>query len=105
MYTRIDLQNGICTPDQYYEQFITHRIKNFVVGMIGQEWIIACKSLDEIPVQRWNAVAQNLGKMISRVLLSDCDDYCSLYFGTMVAKKSAQQAKDEFSSNFTMRVM
>lgn len=98
MYTRIDLQNGVCTSDQYYEQFITQRIKNFVVGMIGQEWIMSCKSLDEIPVQRWNAVAQNLSRLVSKTMLVNCDDCCSLSFGMIIAKKSAQQAKEEFSN-------
>lgn len=94
MFTRVDLKNNICTSDQYYAQFVNTRVKNFVSGMIGLEWIISCNSVDEIPMIRWNTVALSLCNMVSKNLLTDCEDYWSLSVGVAIAKTAAKQIKN-----------
>ena len=56
MKTRTDYLAGNCSHREYYGQFVTENIKNYVVSMIGKRAILEATDphLNDIALQKWD---------------------------------------------------
>lgn len=92
-WTKDDLIQHNCTPDQYHGQFLTPRIIDSVGGMIGRDWIISAKSLDDIPFIRWYATSIYLKPMVE-YQVKNRGDIFTISLGIAVAKMAANNIKN-----------
>lgn len=60
--TRTDYLNGKNTHEEYYGQFVTSHMIDFVSEHIGRERILASKEpyLNDIPLNEWDKLAHDI---------------------------------------------
>ncbi len=55
-YTRADYMAHLCTHDEYYSQFVTANLKQFVATTFGLDTIVnsKCEHFNDIALARWD---------------------------------------------------
>jgi len=96
MYTRRDYLYKRCTHREYYSQFVTEEIRNYVQRRIGLNDIL--NSTDEwfndIPLKRWDSIAYNLRVLVDDQLLTETQAGWCLATATCISKEAARQLKE-----------
>ncbi len=96
MYTRRDYLYNRCTHREYYSQFVTEEIRNYVQRRIGLNDIL--NSTDEwfndIPIKRWDSIAYNLRVLVGDQLLTETQAGWCLATATCISKEAARQLKE-----------
>ncbi len=62
MFTRNQYVKGQCSHDEYYSQFITQELVNFLPKVISLETLSASRDkefMNDIPLSKWDSVAKS----------------------------------------------
>jgi len=83
---------GRCSHREYYGQFVTDRYIEAVVRYVGEERILSCKSVDDIPLRVWDESPRflSIGAKMKRA-----GDWLSLSSCVCLAKEAAKQFKEK----------
>jgi hypothetical protein len=84
-----------CTHRQFYGQFVTPYVREFVRAHIGEARIKAStdEHFNDIPLHLWDRLDYNMRAMCEQKL-RDAGDFWSLSATVCIAKEAARQIKD-----------
>ena len=97
MYTRQDYLYNRCNHRDYYSQFVTEEIKNYVQRWIGLHTILNSTDdwFNDIPLKSWDSIAYNLRELINNQVLIESQAGWSLSIATCISKEAARQLKEK----------
>lgn len=92
MYTRRDYLYSRCSFDEYYGQFITDEVLQYVDNRIGHINIINSKdeNFNDIDIRSWDRIVYNLKPLIDDQILTEAQEGWSLMTGVCIAKMAAK---------------
>ena len=94
IYTRKDYMSNKCTPEEYYGQLVTQRMKEHIVRAIPQA---LAKSTDpvfnDIPLSTWDRLGMAYSLRSEFKALGDIKSDAGM---VCVLKEAARQVKEEF---------
>lgn len=100
MFTRQQYLNKECTFDEYYNQFVTQAVVNYVAKAIGEDRIKQSKDLhfNDIPLTKWDCLTDYIRFLCKENLLkiqgSGNRQYTySVPDGICIAKTAAKQIR------------
>ena len=93
-FTRKDYLNNKCSYNEYYAQFITEQIVNYVQASIGKEKILASKDphFNDIKLFAWDILAQVILQS-TQYLRKAAGESGSLSASVCIAKAAAEQIR------------
>lgn len=91
-YTRRDYLYERCAHDEYYSQFLTAEIIEYVESKIGREKILSSEdeTLSDIDVRNWDRIVYNLKPLVCDEILIKAQEGWSLMTGVCIAKQAAR---------------
>lgn len=96
MLTRRDYIYSRCSHRDYYSQFVTESVRDYVERKIGLETIQ--NSTDEwfndIPLKRWDMIAYNLRMIVDDQTLIEAQEGWCLSTSCCIAKEAARQIRE-----------
>lgn len=92
MFTRRDYLYTRCSFDEYYSQFITAAVIQYVDNRIGHTNIINSKdeNFNDIDIRSWDRIVYNLKPLIDDQVLTEAQEGWSLMTGVCIAKMAAK---------------
>lgn len=92
MYTRRDYLYARCSFDQYYGQFITPEVIQYVDTRIGHDNIINSEdeNFNDIKLIYWDKIVYNLKPLVDDQLLTEAQEGWSMSTGVCIAKMAAK---------------
>lgn len=91
-YNRRDYMYERCTYDEYYYQFLTVEIIDYVEASIGRSKIIDSndENFNDIDIRDWDRIVYNLKPLVDDQLLIQAQEGWSLMTGVCIAKRAAR---------------
>jgi len=92
MFTRRDYLYTRCSFEEYYSQFITSEVIEYVDAKIGHTNIINSKdeNFNDIDIRNWDKIVYNLKPLVDDQLLIEAQEGWSLMTGVCIAKMAAK---------------
>jgi len=96
MKTRQQYLNGECSHREYHSQFVNESIIKLVEDGIGIKTILASTvpHLNDIPLKKWDALAEHFKYMHLSAKLKEAGDYLTLAGSVCILKEAAKQIKE-----------
>lgn len=100
MYTRNQYLINQCTYNQYYDQFVTERLKNAVSRNFTAAKLVKAYDRDEyfnnIPLDEWDKLAYYCESSDMRKMYASCGEYVTKAVAVCTLKQAAKHVVYEF---------